>query len=72
MTKPMNSRDEVNGAVVHRQFMFLSGEVCSAWRSGSYQTAHVMATSYVTGQKSAEGIVVVNPNDEGLNVKDES
>ena len=32
MTKPAESRGRVNAAVVHRQRMFLFGEICPTWR----------------------------------------
>ncbi len=52
----LGSGDKVNAAVVQRQFMFLSGEICPA--SGAFCTAPVSAMIPVIGQKSADGIVI--------------
>ena len=54
--KTPGSGDKVNGEVVQRQFMFLSGEICLA--CGALCTALVSAMILVIRQKSADGTVV--------------
>lgn len=60
MIKPFDSGCQVNGAAVQGKLVFLSGEICPAWRPLIiWGGAPVVATPSVIGQKSAEAIVVV-------------
>lgn len=55
VTKSVGSRRKVNAAVVHQQFMLLSGEICFTCRVNN--TARRPAMVGVMKQKSADGVV---------------
>ena len=63
-----DSGDRVNAAVVWGKITSLSGEICPACGSNA---AHHAAMHGVTGQKSAEAIVVSEIRNEGPNIKQE-